>query len=274
MSILKTGHGFEANFTLTMSGQHLVLSFRGHEQARFKLDLFGAAAAEYQVYLGVADGKTFEVSDDDGVLEKDSKGKNPVVTKSEIVKFIQCYQSLQIKYTGRKGVYPEPQPNSKKSVVTNWSHFAKAVAQCKQAGLLPHEYLEMLAVHYSRRVSRSGSQASLPFPNQLQGQWAQQVIIEESARRNATEIPAAVRASRLAGTNARIKLEEDQAYNEARARVKTKTCTEFDIEYIKARLTQLYGQPKQWILDAEKELQARIVKAPKGKAVKEDISNG
>lgn len=265
----KIAYGFEANFSITLSGHWVVLNYKGVEIQKTHIAAMGAAYSDFQVYSGQLKGQTVKLDDTEGVLDKGAE-----VTVSEVQKFISTYQSLQKKYTGQSGRYPQPSVGSKEGVIKNWKAFSMATAQAKQANLLPNEYLEMIISHYSRRVTRQGSQASLPFPNQLHGDWAQSVIIEESARRHAIEVPAPVRASRLAQTNSRLKLDDDPAYLEARNRVtKTKNCTEFDIEYIKARLTQLYGQPKQWILDAEKEFNLRLKKAPVAQG-KEDLSNG
>mgnify|MGYP001558193340 CR=1 FL=1 len=270
----KMAHGFDANFTVSMSGHWVVLHYKGVEVQKTHIALMGAAYSDFQVFSGQLKGETVYLDDPEGVLEKAADGGAPNITVSEIEKFIATYASLQKKYTGQSGRYPKPVVGSKESVRKNWKAFANAAAQAKQAGLLPNEYLEMIISHYTRRVTRQGSQASLPFPNQLHGDWAQSVIIEETARRHALEVPAPVRASRLAQTNSRLKLDDDPAYLESRNRItKTKNCTEFDIEYVKARLTQLYGQPKQWVLDAEKEFNERIRKAPRPTG-KEDLSNG
>lgn len=271
----KMSHGFEANFAITIQGHWVVLSFKGAEIQKTHIAAFAAAYKDFQVYSGELQGATVHLDDSDGVLQPDKDGNAPKVTVSEVLKFINTYTSLQKKYTGRTGIYPQPRVGSKPSVVKNWTAFSMATAQAKQANLLPNEYLEMIIAHYTRRVSRQGSQASLPFPNQLHGDWVQNVLVEETARRSAVEVPAPVRASRLAQTNSRLKLDDDAAYLEARNRVtKTKNCTEFDIEYIKARLTQLFGQPKQWILDAEKDFQQRVKKAQAVTSGKEDLSNG
>lgn len=266
---IKADFGFAENFSIRIDGLWLVIVYRGKDVQKLNIEMMGIAHTDYQVFMGELQGKVVEHDDPDGILEG-----APSVTVTEIQKFIATYMSIQKKYTGRSGIYPVPTGEKPKpSVLKNWKAFAAATAQCKLAALYPNEYIEMLVTHYSRRASRSGSQVALPFPNQLQGQWAQNVIIEETARRHSKSVPSNIRASKLAGTNAYVDLDKDQAYLEARARIKEKKHTEFDIEYIKARLTQAFGQPKQWILDVETAWKAAnaAAEAPKKK---EDVSNG
>lgn len=267
----KADVGFTDNFSIRVEGLWVIIRYRGKDIQRTHLEAFGVAYADYQVYLGEMQGKSVEVEDPDGIFED-----TPLVNVTEVVKFIDCYKAMQKKYTGRCGVYPVPNPDkaSKPSVDKNWKAFVSATAQCKQAELYPNEYLDMLVSHYTRRAGHGGGQVALPFPNQLQGQWAQNVIIEETARRNSRTVPNFVRATRLASTNSRLKLDDDTAYLEARARIKVKKHTEFDIEYIKARLTQTFGQPKDWILAVEKDFKAEQAKVAQAQIVKEDVSNG
>lgn len=239
----KTTTGFVDNFSLHTEGLWLIISYRGKELERKNLKAYNLGFKDLEVYLGENEGKT---------SIEETEGTEIAVSQSEVIKFAQVFQGLQKKYTGRMATYIPPKKGAKPATAKNWTALTAAAAQAKKLEMMPHEYLELLIRYYTRRAEREGGQVAFPYPSQLSGEWATQVIINETGRKNAKHIPADVKASRIAATNRYLALEKDQAYTEAYQRVKDHRATEFDIEYIKARHIQLYGEPKDWILREEK----------------------
>lgn len=242
----KVATRFEDNFSITVEGLWIVIAYRGKEYQRQKMSIGSVMFKDYEVYTGSNKGKETLVEVEEGT-------EAISIAMSEVIKFAQVYSGLQKKYTGRFATYVAPAEGSKKSTRTNWDALTKAAAQAQKNELDYYTYLSMLISHYSRRAKNSGGAISFPFPNQLHGDWAQSVIVEESGRRNARDIPPDVKAERIATTNRYLPLDKDQAFIECRARVKQKTHTEFDIAYLKARFSQTQGVPPDWVLKLEKD---------------------
>lgn len=234
-SKIKTG--IVSNFAISIEGNSLVINYRAKEAMRFNLKVLNIAFKDLSVYLGEIAGKKQE--------EEANAGENKVAfTAGDVTKFIQVFQMLQKKYTGRYSNYPVGG--------RYYPCFEKATAQAIENKLTPEVYLQFLINHYSRR--NSAAQVAFPYPNQLSGEYAQQVIVDETGRGSAKKVPDGMRALKLAQTNRYLNIDKDQAYQEAYHRCKAKKHTRFDVEYIKARQTQLLGQPKEWLLKREQEL--------------------
>lgn len=232
----KIDSGIVSNFKLGIEGNNVVISYRGKECMRFNLKLISVAHKDLGVYLGEIEGK---IKEQEGQA---SAGQVPF-TAAEVERFIQSYQGLQRKYTGKFSRYPVGG--------RYYSCFERAVVQAKENDLEFEDYIQLLINHFSRR--NAGAQVAFPYPNQIAGEYAQQVIIDETGRSSAKKIPDEMRAQKLAQTNRYLSVDKDQAFQDAYYRVKAKKATRFDFEYMKARQTQLLGEPKDWLLKREAE---------------------
>jgi len=248
---LKLEAGFVDNFSLMVEGNQLVISYRGHELERKNLKHIAIVYKDLKVYLG-------ERSSAEKSLEVEGTDGEQAITHSDVLRFAQVYTGLMRKYTGREVTYKAPEKGAKPSTRNNWAALERATAQAMKNNIDFPDYLGALIAHYSRRANRGGGAGvSFPFPNQLAGEWAQQVLVEEAGRKNAKLIPPEIRAERLAGTNRYLHLEKDQAYLEAKERAEKGKHDRFDIEYMKARQTQVAGEPRDWLLKLERELNAK-----------------
>lgn len=246
----KVTQGFTDSWGVHVEGLWLVLTYRGKEVERKNLKMFRLAHRDLEVYIGENEGKEKSEEVVEGAGEQ-------AITEGEVLKFVQVYQGLQKKYTGRQGTYVPPARGQKPTTQRNWSALEKAAIQAKQMNMEPLEYLTLLINYYSRRGTRDGAQMNFPYPTQLQGEWAEGVIVNESARSNAKAVAPGIKAERLAHTNRFLGLDKDQAFIEARSRCKVGKQTAFDIEYLKARTTQVYGEPPDWIEKYAKAMKER-----------------
>lgn len=235
----KIDSGIVANFSLSIEGNQLVIAYLGKEAFRLNLKLLSTAFADLGVYLGETAGKKIADDGEESLVGGAEKAK---FTAGDVTKFIQVYQGLQKKYTGKFSNYP---PTGK-----FWKAFEKATAQALENKLDFNTYLNAIIAQYTRRMA--GGQVVFPYPNQLSGEYAQTVIVDQTGRGSAKAIPDSIRADKLASTNRYLSVDKDQAYQEAYYRVKAGNGTRFDFEYMKARQTQLLGQPKDWLIKREK----------------------
>lgn len=227
---------FTANYSVRVEGVWAILEFMGKEKMRWNIKLQEEEWKALQVYREEIEGKAT-------IVENELSGDKAVITEDEVVQFVQVYVGLVKRYTKRHVKY------SNKS--KTWEHFRKAASYAKQNEFDALTYIKTIMSYYSQR--NPSDTMIMPYPNQLHGEWAQNIIVNDAAK-SASQAPIELRMKKLAGTNRYLKLSEDTVYQKAMAKIKTGTYTEGDLVYLRARQTQVKGEPAEWLKKYEEKL--------------------
>jgi hypothetical protein len=172
--------------------------------------------------------------------------EDKTVIDNEVLKFMDTYRQLIYKYTQQYRNY---------GLTSKWyKDFALAVKASKALKVDFEKYIEFLIIKYSEM--NKGSKVTVPFPRQLHGEFAEQLLLELDVNVNG-KIPPLVKVKKLARANSKIPLEKDEHYQQIRSKIKARTYTKYDIEYIKIRHIQIYGEPKDWVKKYEEGIKAQ-----------------
>lgn len=170
------------------------------------------------------------------------------VTKIEVTRFINAYIEVRAKYSGERVYYGK----SSKYYV----HFQRATQQCKERGRDAYTFIEALTLRLTQ--IRGEGRAVVPWPQQLYGETADMMYQDSDA----SDAPAEVSAVRRAKAKQYIKLDDDEEYQEALARMRKKDHTVADVAYVEARQKYVYGQVKPWMTKVKQQLAEKEVKRP------------
>lgn len=164
------------------------------------------------------------------------------VLPSEVTAFVQAYTNMIYKYSKITRRYSS-RPNADGSVNKNWRSLSAAAAQCKSFDIDAVTYLTILFRKYSQM--NKSSKVSFPYPNQLHGDFANEVITEYLINERG-EVSPEIKASKYANTNQRLSLQKDDLYQTCLAKFKKNTYDAFELEYVRLRQIQAFAEPLEW----------------------------
>ena len=160
-----------------------------------------------------------------------------------VERFIQAYVSMQYKYTRVRKNYSI---NGK-----FYSAFAKASESADRLGVDYAKWIKLLQKHYSQQ--KRSEKITFPWPSQMHGDYAEQIVIQELARENGTVDPV-LKGKKHAISNQYLPLKKDDYYISIREKIRRGTANEEDISYLETRQIQVYGEPKPWVADVKVKL--------------------
>lgn len=227
----------KADFSVEIRGSNLELCFCERVILVLKLSMIRALINSWDALSEgrLARKKEIQLAD-----------KSVEVAKRDVEEIVTAYQSLIYRYTRTKKTY--------KRSGKYWPHFEKAAATVRELDISADDYISMLFTGYSE-WSRDAT-LSIPFPNQLHGETAEQIIMTQLGKRG-TALPGGLAGRRKAIKNARLPIDEDSHYADIRRRFKTKKYSWDDLEYVRVRQMQQYGEVADWLDRYAAELKER-----------------
>lgn len=218
-----------ADFEVDIRGNMLLLKYQGRIIQETNLAIMGIIRDNMCVLAG--DDEEFE---DDEIA----------VNERLVYDFIHAYQQINYKYTRIKKNYSR---NSK-----YWHKFKEAAQLCKKLQLTPDDYITYIMTGYSQMDK--GSSVYIPWPNQLAGETAVQIIMQQKAKRGLVVVEGE-EGRRAASANRNVPLDKDERYQEIKANLRRSgTYTLDDLEYCGTRQVQVYGRRAKWVENYAKRL--------------------
>lgn len=231
----------EENFTLKITGQTLEIYYLDKLLETKNLRLYRAILKDHIASTKRRIGESIGVDADDEDIEAKAKLK-----KSIVFDFIKTYKDLKYKYTRQHSTYGE------KSKF--FPDFVLGATQALKMKVDHQTYIECLITKYGE-INRE-SKVVIPYPRQLHGESAEMFIHEVLARRGGST-PDAVRINKLAQRNRRVPLDRDEQYQEIKHKFRDRSFTKQELEYVRIRQIQVYGEVKPWLAKYELELKER-----------------
>lgn len=179
--------------------------------------------------------------------ETEESSESVTVFDHDVTGFIQSYCAILYKYTRQRRSYS---PKSK-----SWESFYKAAGTCKTFKMDPTTYITALTNYYTS--VRREDKVTLPFPNQLHGEKAQEVILQYLANKSDVAPPEESVARKKVLNKRYLSLKEDEEYQAILIRFKNRTFTRTDFEYAKMRQIQMNSQAFEWMARYESILKDR-----------------
>ena len=227
------------NFSIQRQGYVIEILYKSKKVLMFDSRALAAGVAkDIQTMIGEAAAKPLKGGEEEGEAN---------ITAKDVQEFAQAYCSLIKKYTGQTRTY-----NSTNKKV--WPAMIAGARAAKECDLIPIEYIEIIVNYYSR--INSDDRVTFPFPNQLHGPTASNIILSHFASVKGN-VSIENKMRKLARSKKYVPLNKDEYYIECREKFKTGNYGEAEIEYVKLRQIQVYGEPKPWLEKYTERLNAR-----------------
>lgn len=229
------------NFTIVRQGYVIDILYKTKKVLSFDSRALAAGVAkDIQTLLGEAAAKKIE-------KQSETDEANAKITAPEVQEFAQAYCSLIKKYTGQTRTYT----SANKKI---WPAMVAGARAAKEAEIIPLEYIEIIVNYYSR--INTDDRVTFPFPNQLHGPTAENIILSHFASVKGN-VSIENRMRKLARSKKYVPLNKDEYYIECREKFKSGDYGAAEIEYVKIRQIQIYGEPKEWLMKYQERLDAR-----------------
>lgn len=217
-----------SDFSVELRGNVLILRYHDRKLMESNIRLWG-----------LVDSNMNALEDESAYAEVESVFKDIQLNEQEVQEFVHTFEQLIYKYSRMSRNY--------KRHGKFWSHFEKATATCKRMGMTPTAYLTAVISGYSNIASNSGATIEIPWPAQLHGETAEEMVTKQAARQGTVPMDG-VAGRKEAALNRNLPIDKDEKYNRIKRNISNGGKYSLDdLEYAATRQVQAYGRRAKWI---------------------------